>query len=579
MKFKIRALAHNPLVIIPPLVLVMAIGWQQYTFAGRNLNFPQGPNLMPQGYFSQFDDHGIPAGWQLSSTGSLKFTSSRVGGYTGDEALRVDIAGYKSGNTNLSSPKVNITTGKSFLFKGYYNASSPFTLLARTYHADGTSTLSQVQPYQPLGKNWSTVSDAFIATKNDTAIQFIFHLYGNGELTLDSLYVEARPNVYIKPAISGANTIPNSQLTAGDNNAPDGWSTYHAGNNTADLSYLQDSAGPYMQTQITSYHSGEAKWQYQPQPVQGNQYYQFRVSYQSGTNVQAVAEYELQGGKRQYQVIATLPPTDEWTTVTYYLETPAEATNLFVSLPLQHSGFVSTRDYQLINITKPPVTHWPGPIVSLTFDGGLESQYENARPLLQHYGYKATYYINPSTIETRGFMTAANLTGLAGSGDEIGARGYNPDDMTAINQSALDNQLHSGRDYLRDAGFKVNDFAVPYGHSDAEVQYYARKYYATLRGTESGINTWQNLDPYNLKVLNVSSSTSQQTFLAALEAVKAEGGWLILAYQGVGHTGNDSSADSQANVSLDAFQQQISQINKSGLHVAPVNAVYGAIHS
>jgi len=578
MSKKLRALAKNPLVVIPPLVLLLAIGWQQYTYAGRDLSLPQGVNLLPGGTFSQFGVNGVPEDWHITTSGSLQYEAGQSDGYAGGQAFKVSVSQYQSGDVAVASAKASVVAGKTYLFKGYYTANAPFTLLERIYHTDGTSTLRLVQTYGADQDDWSTASDAFKPAAGDTAVQFVYRLYSNGYLKLNSLYLEPRQDVYIPPTWVGTNLIPNSQLTVGDNDSPAGWSTYHGGTNTASFSYLQDVNGPYTEAQVANYTSGEAKWQYPPQTVKPREYYQFKTAYQSDSGVPVIVEYVLQDGTRQYQTIAQLSPADQWTIATATFEVPPLATTMFISLPLQHNGTVSTRNYQLLDITKTPATHWPGPAISLTFDGGRYSQYENALPILQHNGFRATFYINPSTIETRGFMTAEQLTDLSASGDEIGARGYNPNDMTAINNDALDYQLHEGRDYLHAAGFQVNDFAAPFGRSDAEVQYYARQYFSTLRGTDSGINTWQNLDPYNLKVLNISSATTPQKLQSALATAKAEGGWLILVYQGVGDSDLQQSPNApHINITTAAFQQQMDLIKKSGLTVSPIATAYADI--
>jgi peptidoglycan/xylan/chitin deacetylase (PgdA/CDA1 family) len=253
---------------------------------------------------------------------------------------------------------------------------------------------------------------------------------------------------------------------------------------------------------------------------------------------------------------------------------------MFLSLPLEHDGTVASRDYSLVNITKPGAREWRQPLVSLTFDDGWQATYNTALPALERHDYTATFYVNPATIETSGFMTAGELDNLEDSGNEIGANGYNHDDLTTLNTNTLAYQLREGRDYLRTAGFPVTDLATPFGRSDAEVSWYARQYYTTVRGTNQGVNTRQNLDPYNLKVLYVTPNTTPQTLDAMLQAAKQEDGWLILVYHRV------TNAPSQPYGTTDvehvsttpaALQQQLSSIHASGIKVLPVAAAYAEL--
>jgi peptidoglycan/xylan/chitin deacetylase (PgdA/CDA1 family) len=553
---------------------VVTLGWQHYTYAGRDLSLPNPlTNSMPSGSFTDFASNGVPSGWSVTSSGSSQFETGQGKGYTGNTAFKTTVSHYQNGNVTITTPKVTVQPNTTYLFKGYYTASMPFSLLARYYYADGSDSLNFVQSYPGASGSWSTASDAFRTATNITAVQFMYTISSNGELDLDSLYLEPRDHVYIPLALAASSTIPNGNLQPGNYNMPAGWTTYHTGNSTANFSYTPDTAS--VKVQVSNYKSGQAKWQYPTQPVQPHQYYQFSIDYQSTVPVPIIAEYGLPDGRHLDQTLATLQPTGELTTFTHPLEVPPGAISLFISAPLQKSGVLTTRNYALTNITKPGAEHWQQPIVSITFDDGWQSVYDNALPALERYKYAATFYVNPSAIETPGFMTAAELNRLADAGDEIAAHGYSHDDMTAINTRALDYELRQGRDYLRAAGFTVTDLATPYGRNDPELQWYARQYYETVRGTEIGINTRQNIDPYNLKVLSITEDTDSKAIAAALQHVKEENGWLILVYHRVGDERLLSAPKAESSTTtIGNFTKQIALVHRSGIAVLPVAAAY-----
>jgi len=581
MRHKLPHLLHNPLVIVPPLVLILAIGWQQYTYAGRDFNLPDpARNLLAGSDFDTFGTNGLPAGWQLAKSGALQYTAGRTGGYAAGSSLQLNVSDYQSGDITLATPKVNVTAGKTYLFKSYYQASAPFALLLRSYFSDGSSTTGLARTYPATGSSWTTASNASRAAGNLQAVQVVFRVYHTGSLTLNEPYLEPQQQVTIAPVPAGVNTLPNNGrlITTGAYDAPDYWSTYQTGSNTVAFSYVQDPGGTYVQTAVSNYKSGQAKWQYEPQPVTAGQYYSASLAYHSNASVPIVAEYVLQNGTRQDQTAVTLPPADSWTTATAKFEVPPQAVSMFISVPLQRDGTVATRNYTLVNITRPGATEWRQPLVSITFDGGLQSPYDNALPILHKYDYAATFYVNPPTIETDGFMTASELDVIAGSGNEIGAHGYDNDDLTAINTTALDYQLREGRDYLRKAGFAVNDISTPYGHSDSQVQYYARQYYSLVRGTEPGINTRQNLNPYNLKVFYVTKTTTPAAITDALKSAKAENGWLILVYHQIEDaTSSTPKNTDQTTITTAIFREQMDQLHASGIRVLPVADAYSTL--
>jgi peptidoglycan/xylan/chitin deacetylase (PgdA/CDA1 family) len=579
MKRKFLSVIHNPLVLIPPLVVTLLLGWQHYTYAGRDFSLPDATNIFPDSSLTSFSVRGIPNGWHVDQSGDLHYAVSRADGYASGQSVKLTVTGYRDGTLTISTPLISVQPHTTYLFKSYHRATAGFTLLIRHSSAENQGTLQLANTYPATGSNWTSSSAAFTTGSTETRAQFIYRLYANGELFINTPYLEPRGDVYIRPLASGTNLIPNPTLSSDTFVQPIDWSTYRLGSSNATFSYDHDEAGPFLETNVTDYKNGEAKWQYTPQPVQAHQYYQLSFAYRSTTHVPLVAEYTTSDGKRHNETIADLAPAEDWTNVLYRFETPAQATNCFIALTLHQNGTVASRNYQLVNITVPGAPTWKQPLVSITFDDGWKLAYQNALPLLQQLGYGATFYINPSSIETPGFMTAADLTELSSSGNEIAAHGYDHDDLTAINSRALDYQLQQGRDYLRRAGFHISDLATPYGRSDSQVAWYARKYFTTLRSSEPGINTRQNFDPYNLKVLYVTSSTKTKTLSDMLAAAQTNNGWLILVYHRIGdNLGPVESLPVESSIiTTKQFQEQLKLIHKTNVAVMPVAAAYARL--
>jgi len=574
LRHKLARLAGNPLVIIPPLVLALAFGWHHYIYASRDLSLPaSGANLLQNGTFSDVTSDGVPAGWQLRQHGDLRYGLSRADGYAGGSSFDLQISGYQNGDLAFTTPKAVISPGKTYLFKGYYRSTAEFTLAMRYYTGGKPAAWTHLLTYPANSHAWTTASRAFRPPDGTDAVQFELRLYQEGQLRLDSLYLQPDGDVSVPPKPNGPNTVPNYLLAAAGYNAPEGWSTYRTGTNSAAFSYEQDGEA-YVQTTVSDYKDGEAKWQYPPQAVQPAQYLQASVEYRSDVSVPLVAEFSLPEGHIQDQTLVQLPPADDWTKVDYPVEVPPGATNLFIALPLHSAGTVASRGYSVVDISEPGPAQWPGAMASLTFDDGWQQTYDNTAPLLKQFGYNGTFYINPLTIETPGFMTAKELASLARAGHEIAAHGYEHDDLTALSRDALNYQLLEGRDYLRSAGFTVSDFAPPYGRSDAEVRFAAERYYATLRGTSPGLNTRRNLDPYNLKVMYITSSTTPADVGKALETAKAYHGWLILVYHQVSDRPSQLPDTEHAPVTPAALKAQLGEVRASGIHVLPVAGAY-----
>jgi peptidoglycan/xylan/chitin deacetylase (PgdA/CDA1 family) len=228
---------------------------------------------------------------------------------------------------------------------------------------------------------------------------------------------------------------------------------------------------------------------------------------------------------------------------------------------------MTTKDYALYNISKPGAPRWQRPLVSITFDDGWQSAYVNGLPLLDEYGYKATFYLNPSSIDTSVFISSDEVAALQKDGQELASHGYEHLDFTTLNKPSIDYQLQHADQYFKQVlGETTVNFATPFGGTDSQVTFYARKYYNSLRTTQSGLNTRQNFDPYHLLVLYVGKDTTSAKLADALAEAKADNGWLILVYHRV-----DTTSLGEPVISPAQFRQQLDVLKKSGLTVVPVS--------
>jgi hypothetical protein len=100
-----------------------------------------------------------------------------------------------------------------------------------------------------------------------------------------------------------------------------------------------------------------------------------------------------------------------------------------------------------------------------------------------------------------------------------------------------------------------------------------------MRSVDTGINTRQNFDPYDLKVLFVKSDTSEQMVANALNETKQANGWLILVYHKIEPARPDSATPNVENntISPATFASHIATIQKSTMPVLPVGSAYNEL--
>lgn len=589
-----RRVLLNPFLVSALVVALATAGWLLYTGGTSSIAQARpGANLLPA-----LDAPSAPAapagsvgGWTVNHSGDARASLERVDGTRSENALRLDIARFTSGDVTLTSPRVSVQPGTSYLFKTFATSDADFTLLSRQFHSDGTSTLTQLRnPLERPGNSPFTVSDAFAAGSATTAVQYVIRLASTGTVTLEGAYFEAADDVTVPPAgPPGTNLIP-GLLPEGTPAGPaDSWSPYSSGESTVASGRGNDENGRYLWTKVANYRSGEAKWQYPPIPVTPDQYFEFGSTYRSDREADILAEFELADGRRVFHNLLTVPAAGQWTTVTEPFQVPDGAKAVMVTLVSHGNGTTAVRDYSLIDITKPGPLRWEQPMVSITFDDGWQSVYDRALPLLDSHGFTSTQYVNASTIETPHFMTARELQQLNTKGHEIAAHSYEHVDLTSIDTGRLDDELRKSQEALTAAGLGTDDLATPFGRSDRQVAWYASKYFTMVRGTDSGINTRQNIDPHDLKVFYVTEETTPDALAAALAETRRVNGWLIIVYHQITDSGtsntpvagsHDQTTETDGStITSDVLAAQLQLIDDSGIQVQPVAAAYSRLNA
>ncbi|RLI98050.1 MAG: hypothetical protein DRO99_01685 [Candidatus Aenigmatarchaeota archaeon] len=157
--------------------------------------------------------------------------------------------------------------------------------------------------------------------------------------------------------------------------------------------------------------------------------------------------------------------------------------------------------------------------VSITFDDGNMEQYERYLPVLEMFGFKATFYITTSQIGMKGKMGWDELRGLHDNGHEIGSHTHTHPHMTMLRPRLLEDELAKSRKILEKFG--ARSFAYPAGDYDKRVVDAVKRHYESARTyTDKGFNT-SGSDPFLLR-------SADSDMLGRLRDRE----WAILVYHG-----------------------------------------------
>jgi len=178
-----------------------------------------------------------------------------------------------------------------------------------------------------------------------------------------------------------------------------------------------------------------------------------------------------------------------------YIESDTPAVRRFVATPdtleqelayLRDDGYVSiTFDDLVSHITKN--TPLPQRPVILSFDDDWESQYTYAFPLLEKFGFTATFYIWTAVVGREHHMTWDEISTLAKAGMQIGCHTITHPYLTRVKSDvSLRREIIGARTLIEEhVGVPVTTFAYPFGQYNERVAAIVRE-----AGFTSARSTW-----------------------------------------------------------------------------------------
>ena len=143
----------------------------------------------------------------------------------------------------------------------------------------------------------------------------------------------------------------------------------------------------------------------------------------------------------------------------------------------------------------------PTKLAIITFDDGYKSQFTSAKPILDHYGYRASFFIVCNFVgKTAEEMNSSSIVNFVGKGveqmswqdimalykhgNQIGAHTMNHlRNLTSMSNNELDYEIGQSKECLVDHGISTTTFAYPYenGKDNSTIVEKISKYYSYAR--------------------------------------------------------------------------------------------------
>ncbi|MGA2386740.1 MAG: polysaccharide deacetylase family protein [Candidatus Bathyarchaeia archaeon] len=161
-------------------------------------------------------------------------------------------------------------------------------------------------------------------------------------------------------------------------------------------------------------------------------------------------------------------------------------------------------------------------VVCIVFDDGWQTQYTDALPILNYYGYKASFAIITSYVGTSwgsseglSYMTWNEIVTLADHGNDIESHTYSHPDLATLSSASILYQIAESKQDLEDHGINAPILVYPDGGGagNATVESLTQQYYVAARGINPvSLNMSQPFDRYDLPAYTMENTTTINDF-------------------------------------------------------------------
>ncbi len=136
---------------------------------------------------------------------------------------------------------------------------------------------------------------------------------------------------------------------------------------------------------------------------------------------------------------------------------------------MAQNGYTGVRVDTLIRCLQGEPICPPHP-VAISFDDGYDDAATTALPILQQYGFRATFYIVTGFVGQPAYMNWDQIRQLRDTGMEIGAHTVDHQVLTRLDISEMQRQIVQSKQVLEQTlGMNITSFCYPVGDYDATV--------------------------------------------------------------------------------------------------------------
>jgi peptidoglycan/xylan/chitin deacetylase (PgdA/CDA1 family) len=314
---------------------------------------------------------------------------------------------------------------------------------------------------------------------------------------------------------------------------PLNWTRGGWGNNKGIYTYpiVGADGGKATRVELTSYKTGDIKWVSDSISGVAGKRLRFNDMYRSNVPTYIDVEYTHADGSKTYgDVGLLLEPSATWKSYQLDFEIPYDVTSIKITPLLDRVGWLEVDATSLVE--RPRVPFDQG-MITLAYDDGYESIYQEAIPILNAHGIRSTQFVITGSLNSTDglYMKTADLLAMQASGHEIAAHTRTHPHLTQITSAQATDEIAGSRTDLLNLGItSVDTFTYPYGEYDDTVKQIVRNAgYIGARSVDMGF-TNKDTDKYVLLDQHIESNTTIASVRQWIDQAIATKTWLILEF-------------------------------------------------
>ena len=210
------------------------------------------------------------------------------------------------------------------------------------------------------------------------------------------------------------------------------------------------------------------------------------------------------------------------------------------------------------------------PVASVTFDDFPKSAWIRARPILERYDARATYYTAGRFCgqfeDGLEYYDADDLADIQSAGHEIGCHTFSHQHGTGIPSAELESDTTRNQAFVTEVlgDYRPSSFAYPYGDVSPRIKRLFARRFPSSRGIRWGVNAGL-IDLAQLKAIGLERRAWRPSAIErAVEKAATRNGWIIF------FTHDVSDTPSRFGATPEMLDHTLSCVRARGIDILPV---------